>query len=538
MSAPPRPRPRPVPEGFAPYVWAATAEEVAARHGLRPEQVIRFDANVPPLPGIPQLPLSESFARLNEYPPGGYRELHEAAAAYAGVEPDQVALGAGADDLICTCARTFLGPGSRAAILAPTYSLYRVASWLEGADVLAVDSLDAGALAGADLVWICNPNNPTGETRDPEELAALARALPGVPVVVDEAYVEYGGETVVPWIESAPNLIVLRTLSKAFGLAALRVGYALAAPEVALELERRRAPAPVTAPSARIAAAALRDPLLPDLEQTIAERERMREALEAAGWDCPPSAGNFVLVRLADAAPLADRLEREGLVVRRFPFGIRATVRLPAENDALLAALGATAAPSTARSALLVRTTTETALRISLVLDGRGRARVRTGIGFLDHLLTLLAFHGGLDLELLASGDLEVDEHHTVEDVLAAFGTVLARALGSRSGVARYGSCVLPMDEARATAAVDLVRRAHAEVRLGFRGDRIGGLVPTILPHALERLAMEGGFTLHVEADGEDDHHVAEAAFKALGRALREACAPSATGVRSTKGEA
>src|ERR671923_218666 len=124
---------RRLPGGFEPYVWASTVEEVAGRHGLRPEQVIRFDANVPPLPGVPQVPISESFARLNEYPEGGYTELREAAAGYVGVEPEQVVVGAGADDLIALCARTFLGRGSRAAIVGPTYPLYAIATAIEGA---------------------------------------------------------------------------------------------------------------------------------------------------------------------------------------------------------------------------------------------------------------------------------------------------------------------------------------------------------------------------------------------------------------------
>src|SRR5206468_1113656 len=138
------------------------------------------------------------------------------------------------------------------------------------------------------------------------------------------------------------------------------------------------------------------------------------------------------------------------------------------------------------------------------------------------HLLAQLAFHGGLDLEILAGGDVDVDEHHTVEDVLAALGDALADALAGREGVTRYGSATVPMDEARATAAVDLVRRPHAEVALAFAGDRVGGLPLTLLPHALERFAVEAGLTLHVESAGADDHHVAEAAFKAVGRALRE----------------
>ena len=174
-------------------------------------------------------------------------------------------------------------------------------------------------------------------------------------------------------------------------------------------------------------------------------------------------------------------------------------------------------------------------MRIGLDLDGRGRIRADTGIGFFDHLLQQLAFHGGLDLEVIAGGDLDVDDHHTVEDVLAALGDALGQALDDRRGVTRYGSATVPMDEARAAAAVDLVRRPHAEVDLAFTGDRVGSLALTLLPHALERFAMQAGITLHVEAKGEDDHHVAEAAFKALGRALREACAVGTSG--STKGQ-
>jgi histidinol-phosphate aminotransferase len=516
---------RPLPEGFQPYAWAPPTAEIAARHGLHPAAIIRFDQNVPPLPGVPQVPLGESFARLNEYPDGTYGELREAAAEYVGVDPDQIVPGAGADGLIALAARTFLGPGRRACVRPPTYPVYAIASGIEGAELTDDPS-------AADLVWLCNPNNPTGDLVEPEEIAGLARSLPAAAVVVDEAYFEYGGKTVAPLIAETPNLVALRTLSKAFGLAALRVGYAIASPDVAHELDRRRDPAPVAAPAARIAAAALQHPRL-DVEQTVAERERMSAALLAAGFDCPPSAGNFVVVRGSDRA---DDLEARGLVVRRHPDGFRITVRLPAENDLILAALGAAPDPAPARSAVVLRTTAETALRVSLDVDGRGRARIATGVGFLDHLLTLFAFHGGLDLELLAGGDLDVDEHHTVEDVLAALGDGLAEALDGRAGVARYGSATVPMDEARATAAVDLVRRPHAEVVLAFGGDRVGGLAVTLLPHALERFAVQAGLTLHVEAVGADDHHVAEAAFKALGRALREACARDGAAIGSTKG--
>jgi histidinol-phosphate aminotransferase len=490
--------------------------------------VLKFDQNTPPLPGVPQVPLAESMARLNEYPEAAYAGLREAAAGYAGLSWRNVVVGAGADELILLVAHTFLGQGSRASIAPPTYALFRIATQLRAATVV-----DAGE--PADVHWRCNPNNPTGAVVDPEELVDLARGAPDAIVVVDEAYVEFGARSAAPWVDELPNLVVLRTLSKAFGFAGLRVGYALAHPDTAALLDARRPPASVSAPAARIATAALADPRLLDVDPTIAERERVREALVAAGHDAPPSAGNFVWIRSTE--PLADELERQGIVVRSFAEGIRVTMRRPSENDVLLRALGAEPAARAGREATVIRTTTETALRLTIDLDGRGHARVATGIGFLDHLLTLFAFHAGADLELVAGGDLDVDEHHLVEDVLAALGAAVREALGSREGLARYGSVVLPMDEARATAAVDLVRRPHAEIALAFSSDRVGALATTLLAHALERFAVEAACTVHVEAFGKDDHHVAEAAFKALGRALRQAVAPGDPGVRSTKGE-
>ena len=520
---------QPVGEGFAPYTWAAAVDEVAARHGVPRETVLKFDQNTPALPGIPQVPLAESMARLNEYPDGTYRALREAAASYAGLAPENVVIGAGADDLILLVARVFLGPGARAAIRPPTYALYRIATTLAGAEVVAADEPCA-------VRWVCNPNNPTGETVDPEWIVERARAATETIVVVDEAYLEYGGVSCAPWVDAVPNVVVLRTLSKAFGLASLRVGYALACPETAALLDERRAPAPVSGPAAAIAAAALRDPRLDDVRDAVEERERVRAALAAAGYDCPATATNFVFLRTDE--PLAKRLESQGIVVRAFADGIRISIRRPSENDVLLEALGAEPGPAPGREATVLRTTTETALRLTLALDGGGRTRVETGIGFLDHLLTLLAFHASFDLELRAGGDLAVDDHHTVEDVLAALGTALARALGTREGVARYGSATVPMDEARASAAIDLVRRPHAEIALAFGGERVGALAVSLLTHALERFAIEAGCTVHVESSGADDHHVAEAAFKALGQALRQAVAPGGVGIRSTKGAA
>ena len=184
------------------------------------------------------------------------------------------------------------------------------------------------------------------------------------------------------------------------------------------------------------------------------------------------------------------------------------------------------------------RLTRETDIEILLDLDGTGAARVSTGVGFYDHLLTSLAHHGLLDLEVKATGDLHVDEHHTVEDVALVLGAALAEALGDRAGIRRFGDASVPMDESVATAVIDVGGRPYAVIDLPVRAERAGALPLQLVEHALESFARAAGATLHLRGTGRNDHHLAEAAFKALARSLRSACEPDPrrTGVASTKG--
>lgn len=190
------------------------------------------------------------------------------------------------------------------------------------------------------------------------------------------------------------------------------------------------------------------------------------------------------------------------------------------------------------RTAKATRETNETEVSVSLGLDGTGSAAIDTGVGFFDHLLAALAHHGMFDLEVTTRGDLEIDEHHTVEDTALVLGVAFADALGDRAGIVRYGNATVPMDEALATAAVDVGGRPYAVIDIELRTERIGQLGTQMIPHALESLARTAGFTIHITARGRNDHHVAEAAIKALARALRSAVAddPHRTGVPSTKG--
>ena len=200
---------------------------------------------------------------------------------------------------------------------------------------------------------------------------------------------------------------------------------------------------------------------------------------------------------------------------------------------------GAGGAPLRERRAEVVRRTTETDITLKLDLDGHGVADVVTGIGFLDHMLVLLAHHGGFDLTVRAGGDLHVDGHHTVEDIGLTLGQALREAVGDKRGIRRYGSFLLPMDEALAMVALDLSGRPYFAHDLQLAGVRIGEFDADLTPHFLRSLATQSGMTLHLRLlAGSDAHHIVEAVFKAFARALSQACERHGRGdeVPSTKG--
>jgi histidinol-phosphate aminotransferase len=299
---------------------APSTEEIARRTGLSVTDILRFDGNTSPqlLPSTRAEALVEELARVHTYPHGGYPRLERAIAECAGVAPENVLLGAGADDLILLVTRAFAGPGDRVAIAnEPTYPMFQIAVWVAGAEI----GDDEPA-----LTICCRPNNPTGE------LGPLPEARP---LVVDEAYFEYSGETAIDLIDD--DVILIRTFSKAFGLAGARVGYAVAGRDVAAELAQRQHPAPVSTLSAALALAALESP--PDVRPILDERERVATRLRELGYEPLPSAANFLYVPVGDPQKLADRLLQQGLAVRPVRGGIRITIRTEQDDERLLQSL-------------------------------------------------------------------------------------------------------------------------------------------------------------------------------------------------------
>jgi len=337
------------------YQWQPNTADIARSAGVDVSEVIRFDQNSSPFDTEwARDVVAASAGMLNEYPAADYRPLREAAARRFGLAPEQVVPGAGVDELVILCARAFLSPGGRAAAPAPTYTLYEIATRQVGAQYVPVpaaspdfafpadDVIDAAR--DADLVWLCVPNNPTGSLVSPESVTAIVAACDGV-VVLDAAYAEFAGEDWTPWVDRHHNVIVLKTLSKAFGLAAARVGLAMAHASLIDVLDGIRPPGSVSRLSAELAVAALDAPdrMRRTVDAIGAERAVLAERLAALGLRVLPSAANFLLCEVGPHAHrVADDLRQRALVVRTYPetgpLGeyLRFTVRTAPEHDRLI----------------------------------------------------------------------------------------------------------------------------------------------------------------------------------------------------------
>lgn len=360
-----------LPTAPASYSWEATNEEVATRYGIDPARIVRFDLNTSPTP--PELvgrllAAGEFDAPISEYPPSDYRRLVAAAAKRYDVRTDELLVGAGADEILDLIGKTFLGPGDRAVLPVPTYAMYRVCTEQRGATIASVPRLSAAqgwaidvdalreAARDAGVIWLCSPNNPTALAEPDGAIADLLAGLANdaaskrpLPIVVlDEAYAEFVGTSLAGLRDTYPSLIVVRTVSKAYALAGLRVGFAIARPDLIARLNPYRPPGSVSVVSVTIATEALLDDgvLVANLDRVARERARLTDALAAAGWAVGPSVTNFVLVDFKSperAGAAAESLLRAGLVPRTFGAGhplagyLRLTVRDPHENDRLIA---------------------------------------------------------------------------------------------------------------------------------------------------------------------------------------------------------
>ncbi|MBD3835164.1 imidazoleglycerol-phosphate dehydratase HisB [Brevundimonas sp.] len=375
----------------------------------------------------------------------------------------------------------------------------------------------------------------------PEAVAEMAARVAPALLVVDEGLIEFSGAaSAVTVVADQPNLVVLRSLSLAYGLAGARVGAAVAQSETLARLSSVMEPYALPEPLIRLAMQALDPSRMIETTERIGavrrERERVARGL-GRQMTVEPGVGPIVMIRPDDPAAALSGLKTYGIEADLSGERLRLPVSIkPEVNDRLLAAFGLTPAKRRpARVGRAVRDTKETRIVCAVDLDAAGPIRIETGVGFFDHMLEQIAAHGGFSLRLQCEGDLHTDPHHTIEDSAIALGLALKQALGERKGIARYGF-VLAMDEAEAHVALDLSGRPYPLFEGSFETPYIGEYRTDLTAHVFRSLAEAMGAAVHIKVTGQDDHHKTEAAYKGFGRALRQAIRIEGDTVPSTKG--
>lgn len=493
---------------------------------------------------------------INRYPDPHQKALKAKVAEIKGISADSLFIGNGSDEAIDLVYRVFCVPGaSNAVSIAPSYGMYEVAAAMNDIEFRKVRlrpdfSMDTEAmLSAADsktrLMFICSPNNPTGNSFPVEQIEDILERFGGV-VVLDEAYIDFSVRlSLTSLVKRYPNLIVLQTLSKAWGMAGLRIGLAIADPAVIALMSKVKYPYNTNVLAQKMALMKLDEAAK---DKAVAEIVGQRFRLEKELAKCPEVKGiyssdaNFLLVRFENPDEVYERLLAGGVIVRNrskvsgCEGCLRITVGTLVENDRLLRLLSSSVSePVEAttpgmeilgeRHIRIVRNTKETKIALELDLDSiGGSGHISTGLPFFDHMLDQIPNHGGVSLAIEAKGDLQVDEHHTIEDVGIVLGEAIGAALGDKLGMARYGF-VLPMDDCDAAVLMDFGGRIDFKWNAEFKREKVGDVPTEMFSHFFQSVCAGAKCNLHIRAEGVNEHHKAEAIFKAFARALRMAVA-------------
>ncbi|MFA6334998.1 MAG: histidinol-phosphate transaminase [Bacteroidales bacterium] len=477
---------------------------------------------------------------VNRYPDPRQTDLKKIISKIKSVPQENIFIGNGSDEAIDLLYRVFCEPGRDNVIaISPTYGMYKVASQINNIEYREVllepdfslnpDKILSAADTNSKLAFICSPNNPTGNEIDNRAIEKIALSFSGI-IVVDEAYIDFAdGKGFLNRLNEFPNVIVLQTLSKAWGMAGLRIGFAFADERIISLLSAVKYPYNIGSDTQERALKLLKSTPEERIRMIISERKKMAE--ELSKLTCVEkvfkSRSNFLLVKFKESNEIYNNLIDSGVVVRDRSSQplcgdcLRLTIGLTSENERVLQILKGEETEVT-RYISMSRITKETNISLELDIDGSFDSKIETGIEFFNHMLDQLAFHSGISLRLTAKGDLSVDEHHTVEDVAIILGEALNGALGSKEGIERYGF-VLPMDDSLAQVAIDFGGRAYLNWNVTFSRENIGTFPTEMFRHFFYSLAVSSKSTIYISATGENDHHIAESIFKAFAKSLKMA---------------
>ena len=559
---------------------------------------------------------------VNRYPSPRQEDLKQAISAIKEIPVKNLFLGNGSDEAIDLVYRVFCEPGkSSVIIINPSYGMYSVAAQMNNVKIIdaflttdlttnkkhggaaaknnaAVFQLDTDKLLkqirkDTKVIFLCSPNNPTGNLLDSNSIEKILKSFKGI-VVVDQAYFDFaaadagcntncvayaGGKhpsgtanvkDFKKYIAKYPNLIVLETLSKAYAMAGLRIGLAIANEEIINIFNNVKYPYNINILAQRQALQMLRSSLIKEeeVETIVSERERVASELQkmckgktdGAVQKVYPSDANFLLVKFKQKEKIFHLLQKNEIIVRDrgnmhgCKDCLRITVGNKDENDRMLRCIRAFAETINAnaytneeqtasgcvtpesisseyimqkniepeRIASVERFTKETQIQVYVNLDKFREPRIETPLDFLNHMLQQIGYHGGITLDIKASGDINVDEHHTVEDIAITLGECLKKALGNKNGIGRYGFC-LPMDEADAYIVMDIGGRIDFRWEVKFKSEKIGDVNSQMFEHFFKSLAEHLECNLHIKASGSNDHHIIEGIFKAFARTLKSA---------------
>ncbi|MEM6642122.1 MAG: histidinol-phosphate transaminase [Bacteroidota bacterium] len=490
---------------------------------------------------------------LNRYPDSSLRKLKKAFSDFRNVDQNRLIFGNGSDEIIDLLIRAFCEPGlDQILTFPPTFGMYSVSAAVNNVENLQiplkanfqVDEEQVRTLLHSEilkLIFFCSPNNPTGNQMSVDFIKETCGLFKGI-VVVDEAYVDFSGGSLVH--EQFPNLFILQTFSKTFGLAGARLGVGIGTKDTISVLDKIKPPYNINSLTEQQGLAVLQRPELirSQIEILKKEKDKLETNLKKLNQvkKVYPSDANFLLVHFEDAEATYDALLSKGIVVRnrsrQVADTLRITIGTPEENDRLLAALEGREEQSDGRVGHCLRTTSETKIAVHVNLDDPSGAAITTGIAFFDHMLDQIARHGSIGLKVQVEGDLHIDPHHTIEDTALALGSAFDDALRDRRGMERYGF-LLPMDDSLAQVAIDFGGRPWLEWDAEFSATHVGEMPTEMVSHFFKSFSDTARCNLNIKVEGENDHHKIESIFKAFARAIKMAVKKDASGsLPSTKG--